>query len=64
MGLVMMVGYLLFDGLTSSWQERLFKKSNVRLAPPLSKAIPPPANLSDFNVNRSMLNAANRRPSP
>mmetsp|Transcript_1167 Transcript_1167/g.2769 ORF Transcript_1167/g.2769 Transcript_1167/m.2769 type:complete len:376 (+) Transcript_1167:79-1206(+) len=29
MGLFMMVGYLAFDGLTSSWQERLFKKSNT-----------------------------------
>lgn len=29
MGVAMMLGYLLFDGLTSSWQERLFKKSNV-----------------------------------
>jgi len=29
MGVVMMVGYLLFDGLTSSWQERLFKNVNT-----------------------------------
>mmetsp|Transcript_4159 Transcript_4159/g.8122 ORF Transcript_4159/g.8122 Transcript_4159/m.8122 type:complete len:379 (-) Transcript_4159:215-1351(-) len=29
MGVFMMVGYLAFDGLTSSWQERLFKKSNT-----------------------------------